>query len=72
MNMIENINRAGDNMKDNISVSILDVNNKEDFIQKLEMLTNSDEKLEKMMENAFKEAQKWKQNEILKKWQEII
>ena len=44
----------------------------EDFIQKLEMLTNSDEKLEKMMENASKEAQNWKQNEILKKWQEII
>ena len=30
------------------------------------MLTNSDEKLEKMMENASKEAQNWKQNEILK------
>ena len=56
----------------NNSGFLIDVNNKEDFIQKLEMLTNSDEKLEKMMENAFKEAQKWKQNEILKKWQEII
>ena len=51
---------------------LIDVNNKEDFIQKLEMLANSDEKLEKMMENASKEAQNWKQNEILKKWQEII
>ena len=56
----------------NNSGFLIDANNKEDFIQKLEMLTNSDEKLEKMMENAFKEAQKWKQNEILKKWQEII
>lgn len=36
------------------------------------MLTNSDEKLEKMMESASKEAQNWKQNEILKKWQETI
>lgn len=35
MNMIENINRAGDNMKDNISVSILDVNNKERYIDNL-------------------------------------
>ena len=35
MNMIENINRAGDNMKDNISVSILDVNNKEAYIDNL-------------------------------------
>ena len=33
--MIENINRAGDNMKDNISVSILDVNNKEAYIDNL-------------------------------------
>ena len=33
--MIENINRAGDNMKDNISVSILDVNNKETYIDNL-------------------------------------
>ena len=56
----------------NNSGFLIDANNKEDFIQKLEMLTNSDEKLEKMMENAFKEAQKWKQNEILKKWQETI
>ena len=56
----------------NNSGFLIDVNNKEDFIQKLEMLTNSDEKLEKMMENASKEAQNWKQNEILKKWQEII
>jgi glycosyltransferase involved in cell wall biosynthesis len=56
----------------NNSGFLIDVNNKEDFIQKLEMLTNSDEKLEKMMESASKEAQNWKQNEILKKWQEII
>ena len=56
----------------NNSGFLIDVNNKEDFIQKLEMLTNSDEKLEKMMEKASKEAQNWKQNEILKKWQEII
>ena len=56
----------------NNSGFLIDVNNKEDFIQKLEMLANSNEKLEKMMENASKEAQNWKQNEILKKWQEII
>ena len=39
---------------------LIDVNNKEDFIQKLKMLANSDEKLEKMMENASKEAQTWR------------
>ncbi|MFT3918498.1 glycosyltransferase [Cloacibacterium sp.] len=60
-----------DIVKNNLGF-LIDVNNKEDFIQKLEMLTNCDEKLEKMMENASKEAQNWKQNEILKKWQEII
>ena len=56
----------------NNSGFLIDVNNKEDFIQKLEMLTNSDGKLEKMMESASKEAQNWKHNEILKKWQETI
>ena len=35
MNMIENINRAGDNMKDNISVSILDAKDKETYIDNL-------------------------------------
>ena len=67
-----NCNYGPSDIVKNNSGFLIDVNNKEDFIQKLEMLTNSDEKLEKMMENAFKEAQKWKQNEILKKWQEII
>lgn len=67
-----NCNYGPSDIVKNNSGFLIDVNNKEDFIQKLEMLTNSDEKLEKMMENAFKEAQKWKQNEILKKWQETI
>ena len=67
-----NCNYGPSDIVKNNSGFLIDVNNKEDFIQKLEMLTNSDEKLEKMMENAFKEAQNWKQNEILKKWQEII
>ena len=67
-----NCNYGPSDIVKNNSGFLIDVNNKEDFIQKLEMLTNSDEKLEKMMENASKEAQKWKQNEILKKWQEII
>ena len=67
-----NCNYGPSDIVKNNSGFLIDVNNKEDFIQKLEMLTNSDEKLEKMMENASKEAQNWKQNEILKKWQEII
>ena len=67
-----NCNYGPSDIVKNNSGFLIDVNNKEDFIQKLEMLTNSDEKLEKMMESASKEAQKWKQNEILKKWQEII
>lgn len=66
-----NCNYGPSDIVKNNSGFLIDVNNKEDFIQKLEMLTNSDEKLEKMMENASKEAQNWKQNEILKKWQEI-
>ena len=67
-----NCNYGPSDIVKNNSGFLIDVNNKEDFIQKLEMLTNSDEKLEKMMESASKEAQNWKQNEILKKWQEII
>ena len=67
-----NCNYGPSDIVKNNSGFLIDVNNKEDFIQKLEMLTNSDEKLEKMMENASKEAQNWKQNEILKKWQETI
>lgn len=67
-----NCNYGPSDIVKNNSGFLIDVNNKEDFIQKLEMLTNCDEKLEKMMENASKEAQNWKQNEILKKWQEII
>ncbi len=67
-----NCNYGPSDIVKNNSGFLIDVNNKEDFIQKLEMLANSDEKLEKMMENASKEAQNWKQNEILKKWQEII
>ena len=67
-----NCNYGPSDIVKNNSGFLIDVNNKEDFIQKLEMLTNSDEKLEKMMENATKETQNWKQNEILKKWQEII
>lgn len=67
-----NCNYGPSDIVKNNSGFLIDVNNKEDFIQKLEMHTNSDEKLEKMMENASKEAQNWKQNEILKKWQEII
>jgi glycosyltransferase involved in cell wall biosynthesis len=67
-----NCNYGSSDIVKNNSGFLIDVNNKEDFIQKLEMLTNSDEKLEKMMESASKEAQNWKQNEILKKWQEII
>ena len=67
-----NCNYGPSDIVKNNSGFLIDVNNKEDFIQKLEMLTNSDEKLEKMMEKASKEAQNWKQNEILKKWQEII
>ena len=67
-----NCNYGPSDIVKNNSGFLIDVNNKEDFIQKLEMLTNSDEKLEKMMENASKEAQNWKQNEIMKKWQEII
>ena len=67
-----NCNYGPSDIVKNNSGFLIDVNNKEDFIQKLEMLTNSDEKLEKMMENASREAQNWKQNEILKKWQEII
>ena len=67
-----NCNYGPSDIVKNNSGFLIDVNNKEDFIQKLEMLTNSDEKLEKMMENASKETQNWKQNEILKKWQEII
>lgn len=66
-----NCNYGPSDIVKNNSGFLIDVNNKEDFIQKLEMLTNSDEKLEKMMESASKEAQNWKQNEILKKWQEI-
>lgn len=67
-----NCNYGPSDIVKNNSGFLIDVNNKEDFIQKLEMLTNSDEKLEKMMERASKKAQNWKQNEILKKWQEII
>ena len=67
-----NCNYGPSDIVKNNSGFLIDVNNKEDFIQKLEMLTNSDEKLEKMMENATKETQNWTQNEILKKWQEII
>ncbi|MFN4074969.1 MAG: glycosyltransferase [Cloacibacterium sp.] len=67
-----NCNYGPSDIVKNNSGFLIDVNNKEDFIQKLEMLANSDEKLEKMMESASKEAQNWKQNEILKKWQEII
>lgn len=67
-----NCNYGPSDIVKNNSGFLIDVNNKEDFIQKLEMLTNSDEKLEKMMESASKEAQNWKQNEILKKWQETI
>ena len=67
-----NCNYGPSDIVKNNSGFLIDVNNKEDFIQKLEMLANSDEKLEKMMENTSKEAQNWKQNEILKKWQEII
>ena len=67
-----NCNYGPSDIVKNNSGFLIDVNNKEDFIQKLDMLTNSDEKLEKMMENASKEAQNWKQNEILKKWQETI
>ncbi|WP_313027266.1 glycosyltransferase [Soonwooa sp.] len=67
-----NCNYGPSDIVKNNSGFLIDINNKEDFIQKLEMLTNSDEKLEKMMESASKEAQNWKQNEILKKWQEII
>ena len=67
-----NCNYGPSDIVKNNSGFLIDVNNKEDFIQKLEMLTNSDEKLEKMMEKASKEAQNWKQNEILKKWQETI
>ena len=67
-----NCNYGPSDIVKNNSGFLIDVNNKEDFIQKLEMLTNSDEKLEKMMENASNETQNWKQNEILKKWQEII
>ena len=67
-----NCNYGPSDIVKNNSGFLIDVNNKEDFIQKLDMLTNSDEKLEKMMEKASKEAQNWKQNEILKKWQEII
>lgn len=67
-----NCNYGPSDIVKNNSGFLIDVNNKEDFIQKLEMLANSDEKLEKMMEDASKEAQNWKQNEILKKWQEII
>ena len=67
-----NCNYGPSDIVKNNSGFLIDVNNKEDFIQKLEMLTNSDEKLEKMMKNASKEAQNWKQNEILKKWQETI
>ena len=67
-----NCNYGPSDIVKNNSGFLIDVNNKEDFIQKLEMLANSDEKLEKMMENASKETQNWKQNEILKKWQEII
>lgn len=67
-----NCNYGPSDIVKNNSGFLIDVNNKEDFIQKLEMLTNCDEKLEKMMENASKEAQNLKQNEILKKWQEII
>lgn len=67
-----NCNYGPSDIVKNNSGFLIDVNNKEDFIQKLEMLTNCAEKLEKMMENASKEAQNWKQNEILKKWQEII
>ena len=67
-----NCNYGPSDIVKNNSGFLIDVNNKEDFIQKLEMLANSNEKLEKMMENASKEAQNWKQNEILKKWQEII
>lgn len=67
-----NCNYGPSDIVKNNSGFLIDVNNKEDFIQKLEMLANSDEKLEKIMENASKETQNWKQNEILKKWQEII
>ncbi len=67
-----NCNYGPSDIVKNNSGFLIDVNNKEDFIQKLEILANSDEKLEKMMENASKQAQNWKQNEILKKWQEII
>ncbi len=67
-----NCNYGPSDIVKNNSGFLIDVNNKEDFIQKLEMLTNCAEKLEKMMESASKEAQNWKQNEILKKWQEII
>ena len=67
-----NCNYGPSDIVKNNSGFLIDINNKEDFIQKLEMLANSDEKLEKMMESASKEAQNWKQNEILKKWQEII
>ena len=67
-----NCNYGPSDIVKNNSGFLIDINNKEDFIQKLEMLTNCDEKLEKMMENASKEAQNWKQNETLKKWQEII
>ena len=67
-----NCNYGPSDIVKNNSGFLIDVNNKEDLIQKLEMLANSDEKLEKMMENASKEAQNWKQNEIMKKWQEII
>ena len=67
-----NCNYGPSDIVKNNSGFLIDVNNKEDFIQKLEMLTNCAEKLEKMMENASKEAQNWKQNEILKKWQETI
>ena len=67
-----NCNYGPSDIVKNNSGFLIDVNNKKDFIQKLEMLANSDEKLEKMMESASKEAQNWKQNEILKKWQAII
>ncbi len=67
-----NCNYGPSDIVKNNSGFLIDVNNKEDFIQKLEMLTNSDEKLEKMMESASKEAQNWKKEKILEKWKLIF